>query len=70
MVILKQKTYELIQSVQLSIDRDIRGSIANQREALDKLNEPVTEAQRLTSELVQQLEVLKSSIPGTSGGLS
>jgi len=69
MVVLKQKTDELIQSVQLSIDQDIRGSIASQREALDKLNEPMTAAQRLTSELVQQLEVLKSSIPGTSRGL-
>jgi exonuclease VII small subunit len=70
MVILKRKTDELIQSVQLSIETDIRGSIANQRLALDQLHEPMTVAQRLASELVQQLEDLKSSTRGTSGGLS
>jgi|694.fasta_scaffold18191_10 hypothetical protein len=69
MIILKQKTNELIESIQLSIERDIRGSIANQRLALDQLHEPMTVAQRLTSELLQQLEDLKSSITGTDGGL-
>ena len=70
MVVLKQETEQLILSVQQSIEREISTSIANQRDALGKLSDPMIEAQRLSSELVQQLQALKSTIPGNSGGLS
>jgi hypothetical protein len=68
--LLKHKTQELIQSVHVSIDKDLNGSIANQREALGQLNEPISKANRLTSELIQQLEVLKSSINHARGDLA
>ena len=70
MASLKQETEQLIHSVQQSIQKEISNSIANQRDALGKLSEPMIEAQRLSAELLQQLQMLKSAIPGNSGGLS
>jgi len=61
--ILKDKLTEDTQSLAVSIksrlDTDLAHAIDVQREALGQLADPITKAQQLSVELIQQLEALR-----------
>jgi hypothetical protein len=52
----------LISSINSSLSTDLGNAITIQREALGQLSEPMTRAQQLTTDLVQQLEILKAKV--------
>jgi len=52
----------LISSINSSLSSDLGNAITSQREALGQLSEPMTRAQQLTIDLVQQLEILKAKV--------
>lgn len=52
----------LIVSINSGLSNDIGNIITNQRQALDKLSEPITRANQLTRDLIQQLETLKTQV--------
>jgi 2-oxo-4-hydroxy-4-carboxy--5-ureidoimidazoline (OHCU) decarboxylase len=55
---LAGKAQELIRSINTSLSTDLSQAITIQREALGQLGGPMTHAQQLTTDLVQQLEAL------------
>jgi len=52
----------LISSINASVSTDLGNAITSQREAIGQLSEPMTKAQQLTTDLVQQLEILKAQV--------
>jgi hypothetical protein len=52
----------LISSINASVSTDLGNAITSQREAIGQLSEPMTRAQQLTTDLVQQLEILKAQV--------
>lgn len=52
----------LIRSINSGLSNDIGNAITNQRKALDQLSEPMTRADQLTRDLIQQLEMLKTQV--------
>jgi hypothetical protein len=52
----------LISSINSSLSSDLGNAITIQRKALGQLSEPMTRAQQLTTDLVQQLEILKAKV--------
>lgn len=52
----------LISSINESVSTDLGNAITSQREAIVHLSEPMTRAQQLTTDLVQQLEILKAQV--------
>jgi hypothetical protein len=55
-------TQSLISSINLNLSNDLGNAITSQREALGQLSEPLTRAQQLTIDLVQQLVSLKAQV--------
>jgi hypothetical protein len=55
-------TQSLISSINLNLSNDLGNAITSQREALGQLSEPLTRAQQLTIDLVQQLVSLKAQL--------
>jgi len=52
----------LIESINSGLSADIGNAITRQREALGQLNEPMTRAQQITADLIQQLETLRAIV--------
>jgi len=59
---LAGKAQELISSINTSLSTDLSQAITTQREALGQLGNPMSQAQQLTLDLVQQLETLKARL--------
>lgn len=59
---LAGKAQELISSINISLSTDLVQAITTQREALGQLVAPMSQAQQLTLDLVQQLEALKARL--------
>ncbi len=59
---LADKAQELISSINTSLSTDLSQAITIQREALGQLGAPMSQAQQLTADLVQQLETLKARL--------
>lgn len=57
---LAQKTQGLISSINGSLSNDLNNAIIFQREALGQLGAPMSKAQQLTVDLINQLEALKA----------
>ena len=57
---LAQKTQGLISSINGSLSSDLNNAIIFQREALGQLDAPMSKAQQLTVDLIEQLEALKA----------
>ena len=57
---LAQKTQGLISSINGSLSNDLNNAIIFQREALGQLGAPMSKAQQLTVDLIEQLEALKA----------
>ncbi|MFS6818269.1 hypothetical protein AAF134_02485 [Synechococcus lacustris Tous-12m] len=57
---LAQRTQRLINSINKSLSSDLNSAIIFQREALGQLNAPMSRAQQLTVDLIEQLETLKA----------
>jgi len=57
---LAQKTQGLINSINGSLSSDLNNAIIFQREALGQLDAPMSRAQQLTVDLIEQLETLKA----------
>jgi hypothetical protein len=57
---LAQKTQGLINSINGSLSSDLNNAIIFQREALGQLDAPMSKAQQLTVDLIEQLEALKA----------
>ena len=57
---LAQKTQGLISSINGSLSNDLNNAIIFQREALGQLGPPMSKAQQLTVDLIEQLEALKA----------
>ena len=53
---------KLIGSINSGLRYDIANAISNQRQALDQLNQPMTTAQQLTTDIIQRLESLKTQV--------
>jgi hypothetical protein len=56
----------LIGSINLGLSTDIGNAITSQRDALTQLSEPMTRAEQLTRDLLQQLEMLKTQVDQVS----
>jgi hypothetical protein len=56
----------LIGSINSGLSTDIGNAITSQREALNQLSEPMTRAEQLTRDLLQQLEMLKTQVDQVS----
>lgn len=57
---LAQRTQRLINSINGSLSSDLNSAIIFQREALGQLDAPMSRAQQLTVDLIEQLETLKA----------
>ena len=57
---LAQKTQGLISTINGSLSNDLNNAIIFQREALGQLDAPMSKAQQLTVDLIEQLEALKA----------
>ena len=57
---LAEKTQGLISSINGSLSNDLNNAIIFQREALGQLGPPMSKAQQLTVDLIEQLEALKA----------
>jgi hypothetical protein len=55
-------TQSLIKSINTSLTADLNSAISLQREAIGQLSEPMTRAQKITIDLIQQLETLQSQL--------
>jgi len=55
-------TESLIKSINTSLTADLDSAISLQREAIGELSEPMTRAQKLTIDLIQQLETLQAQM--------
>lgn len=56
----------LIGSINSGLSTDIGNAITSQRDALTQLSEPMTRAEQLTRDLLQQLEMLKTQVDQVS----
>jgi hypothetical protein len=58
--------WSLIGSINSGLSTDIGNAISSQRESLIQLSEPMTRAEQLTRDLIQQLEMLKTQVDQVS----
>ena len=67
---LAQRTQRLINSINGSLSSDLNSAIIFQREALGQLDAPMSRAQQLTVDLIEQLETLKARMDQQSAETS